>query len=218
MNCWTKNTNSTPIMLLSVRGVIIEDYLILHYDISYILFAYMYIIYAWAGGSVIGSKPPTCLNKCMNCKPCMATLVVPNNQKRIKGRILESFRGDQDDDDTYYLLTWKCQCGNKLFQPWFNIIHSNTICHKLLFLYIFMNQERYAWLRTGEVKNCFLLCITIKKLSFLFKFNYICLNFFFICDFLLQFSSLIELENSFWVAHVVQLDPFTNKFSHPLVN
>ncbi|TKY64563.1 EPIDERMAL PATTERNING FACTOR protein 8 [Spatholobus suberectus] len=62
--------------------------------------------------TVIGSKPPACVNKCMNCRPCMATLVVPNHQKR-KGFKVSS-RGD---DDTYYLLSWKCKCGDKLFQP-----------------------------------------------------------------------------------------------------
>ncbi|KAG5000853.1 hypothetical protein AAZX31_08G209300 [Glycine max] len=62
---------------------------------------------------VIGSKPPACVNKCKSCRPCMATLVVPNHQKRKKGFKVSS-RGD---DDTYYLLSWKCKCGNKLFQP-----------------------------------------------------------------------------------------------------
>lgn len=63
---------------------------------------------------VIGSKPPACVNKCKSCRPCMATLVVPNHQKRKK-----SFRvfSHGDDDDTYYLLSWKCKCGDKLFQP-----------------------------------------------------------------------------------------------------
>ncbi|KAL2625000.1 hypothetical protein GLYMA_07G030700v4 [Glycine max] len=61
---------------------------------------------------VIGSKPPACVNKCKSCRPCMATLVVPNHQKR-KGFKVSS-RGD---DDTYYLLSWKCKCGDKLFQP-----------------------------------------------------------------------------------------------------
>lgn len=62
--------------------------------------------------SKIGSKPPACVNKCRNCRPCMATLVVPNHQKN-KGFKVSS-RGD---DDTYYLLSWKCKCGDKLFQP-----------------------------------------------------------------------------------------------------
>ncbi|KAL9304520.1 hypothetical protein ACSQ67_021783 [Phaseolus vulgaris] len=63
--------------------------------------------------TVIGSKPPACMNKCKSCRPCMATLVVPNHQKRKKGFKVFS-RGD---DDTYYLLSWKCKCGDKLFQP-----------------------------------------------------------------------------------------------------
>ncbi|KAI4355744.1 hypothetical protein L6164_004489 [Bauhinia variegata] len=74
-----------------------------------------------AGGSVvlseeskkvIGSKPPACVNKCSNCRPCMATLVVPNHQR--KGFKKVSSHGE---DDGYYLLSWKCRCGNKLFQP-----------------------------------------------------------------------------------------------------
>ncbi|KAJ1379208.1 Epidermal patterning factor protein [Sesbania bispinosa] len=60
---------------------------------------------------VIGSKPPACVNKCMNCRPCMATVVVPNHQR--KGFKVLS----HGDDDRYYLLSWKCRCGDKLFQP-----------------------------------------------------------------------------------------------------
>lgn len=60
----------------------------------------------------IGSRPPACVNKCKNCRPCRATLVVPNHQKR-KGFKVSS----HGDDDTYYLLSWKCSCGDKLFHP-----------------------------------------------------------------------------------------------------
>ncbi|XP_054780352.1 EPIDERMAL PATTERNING FACTOR-like protein 8 [Prosopis cineraria] len=63
---------------------------------------------------VIGSRPPACVNKCKKCRPCMATLVVPHHQTN-KGF---SLRGvPPGDDDPYYLLSWKCMCGNKLFQP-----------------------------------------------------------------------------------------------------
>ncbi|GMI93902.1 epidermal patterning factor like 8 [Hibiscus trionum] len=63
---------------------------------------------------VLGSKPPGCVNKCLSCRPCMATLVIPstkwkNNFKKVM------YRGDEDD--SYYLLAWKCKCGDKLFQP-----------------------------------------------------------------------------------------------------
>ncbi|KAK2974405.1 hypothetical protein RJ640_021261 [Escallonia rubra] len=61
---------------------------------------------------VLGSRPPGCVNKCMNCRPCVATLVIPPHQR--KGFVASSRGGD---DTTYYLLSWKCRCGNKLFQP-----------------------------------------------------------------------------------------------------
>lgn len=71
---------------------------------------------------VIGSKPPSCMHKCMRCRPCLATLVAPDHQKRKsyinsnKGLLFKVWsRGE--DDDPYYLLSWKCTCGNKLFQP-----------------------------------------------------------------------------------------------------
>lgn len=83
---------------------------------------WMNCMYVWAAGGIsvmletkeIGSRPPACVNKCMKCRPCMATLVIPNHQKRKGAFKLAS----HEDDDTYYLLTWKCRCGNKMFQPW----------------------------------------------------------------------------------------------------
>ena len=62
---------------------------------------------------VIGSRPPACVNKCHKCRPCMATLVVPHNKK--KGFSLKVV--SPGEDDPYYLLSWKCTCGHKLFQP-----------------------------------------------------------------------------------------------------
>ncbi|CAL0324162.1 unnamed protein product [Lupinus luteus] len=61
---------------------------------------------------VIGSKPPACVNKCMKCRPCMATVVVPNHHQKKGFKVLS-----HGEDDRYYLLSWKCRCGNKLFQP-----------------------------------------------------------------------------------------------------
>jgi len=59
---------------------------------------------------VLGSKPPGCVNKCLNCRPCMATLVIPHERNGFSAKT----RGE---DDSYYLLSWKCRCGNKLYQP-----------------------------------------------------------------------------------------------------
>ncbi|KAG6429968.1 hypothetical protein SASPL_108027 [Salvia splendens] len=61
---------------------------------------------------VLGSRPPACVNRCMSCRPCEATLVIPPHQKASYGA--SSHRGG---DDSYYLLSWKCRCGNKLYQP-----------------------------------------------------------------------------------------------------
>ncbi|EPS65582.1 hypothetical protein M569_09198, partial [Genlisea aurea] len=59
----------------------------------------------------LGSRPPGCVNKCMSCRPCEAILVIPPRADRISS---SSSRGD---DDSYYLLAWKCRCGNKLYLP-----------------------------------------------------------------------------------------------------
>ncbi|KAL1551391.1 EPIDERMAL PATTERNING FACTOR-like protein 6 [Salvia divinorum] len=61
---------------------------------------------------VLGSRPPACVNRCMSCRPCEATLVIPPHQRASYGA--SSHRGG---DDSYYLLSWKCRCGNKLYQP-----------------------------------------------------------------------------------------------------
>ncbi|KAL5065112.1 hypothetical protein RYX36_026849 [Vicia faba] len=63
---------------------------------------------------VLGSRPPRCVNKCLSCKPCIAVLVISPHHKvgHIDKAIIEG-----EKDEGYYLLSWKCKCGNKLFQP-----------------------------------------------------------------------------------------------------
>ncbi|XP_050213694.1 EPIDERMAL PATTERNING FACTOR-like protein 8 isoform X2 [Mercurialis annua] len=56
---------------------------------------------------VLGSRPPQCSNRCFNCRPCMAALVSPPHHKMLSSR----------GDETYYLLAWKCRCGDKYFHP-----------------------------------------------------------------------------------------------------
>ncbi|GAB4828276.1 hypothetical protein Ancab_035189 [Ancistrocladus abbreviatus] len=60
---------------------------------------------------VLGSRPPRCINRCMSCRPCMAVLVIPPHKKK-KATI-----NVPQDEETYYLLSWKCRCKNKLYQP-----------------------------------------------------------------------------------------------------
>ncbi|XP_057458994.1 EPIDERMAL PATTERNING FACTOR-like protein 1 [Lotus japonicus] len=64
---------------------------------------------------VIGSKPPACANKCMKCRPCMPTVVIPKRQSKFKSFKVSTTQGEEDD--SYYLLSWKCRCGDKFFQP-----------------------------------------------------------------------------------------------------
>ncbi|KAL0319144.1 UNVERIFIED_CONTAM: EPIDERMAL PATTERNING FACTOR-like protein 2 [Sesamum angustifolium] len=66
---------------------------------------------------VLGSRPPACVNKCKSCKPCEATLVIPPHQSsRIENANYQQLSSHREDD-SYYLLSWKCRCGNKLYQP-----------------------------------------------------------------------------------------------------
>ncbi|RWW27981.1 hypothetical protein GW17_00007558 [Ensete ventricosum] len=59
---------------------------------------------------VLGSRPPSCMNKCSSCSPCMATLVAFPRERSFSAL-------GHEEDDGYYLLAWKCQCDNKLYQP-----------------------------------------------------------------------------------------------------
>ena len=60
---------------------------------------------------VLGSTPPRCVNKCLSCKPCSAALVTsPHHRKE--------FQASFQRDESYYLLSWKCKCKGKYFQPW----------------------------------------------------------------------------------------------------
>ncbi|CAO2815260.1 unnamed protein product [Amaranthus hypochondriacus] len=64
---------------------------------------------------VLGSRPPKCVNKCLSCNPCMAKLISPpRNQMKEQ---TSNYDYGANNHDNYYLLAWKCQCGNKFFQP-----------------------------------------------------------------------------------------------------
>ncbi|KAD2806164.1 hypothetical protein R6Q59_028844 [Mikania micrantha] len=63
---------------------------------------------------ILGSRPPRCVNRCVNCSPCEATLVIPAHPNSIKSI---DYRHQSHWEDNYYLLSWKCKCGDKLFQP-----------------------------------------------------------------------------------------------------
>ncbi|XXG47898.1 hypothetical protein AAC387_Pa02g2465 [Persea americana] len=60
---------------------------------------------------VLGSRPPQCINKCLSCSPCKATLVIPPHRSK------STVQAKEEKDEGYYLLSWKCRCGDQLFQP-----------------------------------------------------------------------------------------------------
>ncbi|XP_060206549.1 EPIDERMAL PATTERNING FACTOR-like protein 8 [Lycium barbarum] len=63
---------------------------------------------------MIGSRPPGCVNKCMTCQPCKATLVISPS---LKNKGPNNTDPSKRQDDTYYLLSWKCRCRDQIFQP-----------------------------------------------------------------------------------------------------
>ncbi|XP_056683626.1 EPIDERMAL PATTERNING FACTOR-like protein 2 [Spinacia oleracea] len=77
--------------------------------------------------TVLGSRPPNCMNKCSGCHPCVAALVVTykGSSDELRDAISPtsyigyeptSYDGYEDNNhDSYYLVEWKCKCGNKLF-------------------------------------------------------------------------------------------------------
>ncbi|PQQ07821.1 hypothetical protein Pyn_11308 [Prunus yedoensis var. nudiflora] len=62
---------------------------------------------------VLGSKPPGCVNRCVGCIPCTPTQVVSPPDKNNNLKATNTNQGDEG----YYLLSWKCKCRNKLFEP-----------------------------------------------------------------------------------------------------
>ncbi|KAF7849082.1 hypothetical protein BT93_L1263 [Corymbia citriodora subsp. variegata] len=65
---------------------------------------------------MVGSRPPICVNRCLSCRPCMATLVI-HPPAGVGGKAEDAGASSHEGSGSYYLLTWKCKCGNKLFQP-----------------------------------------------------------------------------------------------------
>ncbi|XP_019157937.1 PREDICTED: EPIDERMAL PATTERNING FACTOR-like protein 8 [Ipomoea nil] len=69
---------------------------------------------------VLGSSPPKCVGRCMGCRPCVAALVIPPHDDKYGFRRPSSSSASSSSgagDESYYLLSWKCRCGNKYFQP-----------------------------------------------------------------------------------------------------
>ncbi|ESQ27042.1 hypothetical protein EUTSA_v10019808mg [Eutrema salsugineum] len=58
--------------------------------------------------SVLGSEPPVCAKKCLNCKPCLPYLFDIHDG---------AHNDDDDDSEPYYPVRWMCRCRDQLFEP-----------------------------------------------------------------------------------------------------
>ncbi|KAH1079992.1 hypothetical protein J1N35_019753 [Gossypium stocksii] len=70
----------------------------------------------------IGSRPPRCERRCSTCGHCEAIQVPTNPQLRIQNKPSSTSVSDvayarRDDSSNYKPLSWKCKCGNFIFNP-----------------------------------------------------------------------------------------------------
>ncbi|XP_041016593.1 EPIDERMAL PATTERNING FACTOR-like protein 2 [Juglans microcarpa x Juglans regia] len=70
----------------------------------------------------IGSRPPRCESRCSSCGHCEAIQVPANPQVKNGNRNFSRVsnaaayaRGD--DSSNYKPISWKCKCGNLIFNP-----------------------------------------------------------------------------------------------------
>lgn len=84
----------------------------------------------------IGSKPPRCETRCRFCGHCEA-IQVPTNPRALNGNNINlstvatiSYDRRQDNSN-YKPMSWKCKCGNIIFNPWLHFFHN--------VVYLYMN-------------------------------------------------------------------------------
>lgn len=76
----------------------------------------------------IGSKPPRCEGRCSWCGHCEAIQVPTNPQMQKLGKKMNKSsrasstiaaygRGDDSSTANYKPMSWKCKCGNFIFNP-----------------------------------------------------------------------------------------------------
>ncbi|KAJ1414579.1 Epidermal patterning factor protein [Sesbania bispinosa] len=70
----------------------------------------------------IGSRPPRCEKRCRSCGHCEA-IQVPTNPLVQNGKInastvsIMAYYARRDDSSNYKPMSWKCKCGNLIFNP-----------------------------------------------------------------------------------------------------
>lgn len=78
--------------------------------------------------SMIGSRPPKCERMCSSCRNC-EPVQVPVTTRAVGHRAshfsaIAYSKGD--DISNYKPISWKCKCGNLIFNPW--LIEQNICC------------------------------------------------------------------------------------------
>ncbi|XVE70263.1 hypothetical protein DITRI_Ditri10aG0058300 [Diplodiscus trichospermus] len=73
--------------------------------------------------SLIGSRPPRCERRCSSCPRCEAiqvpvTTQSQNRRSRQFSAAMFSISDSRGDDiSNYKPMSWKCKCGNMIFNP-----------------------------------------------------------------------------------------------------
>ncbi|KAL4366234.1 hypothetical protein GQ457_05G008000 [Hibiscus cannabinus] len=70
----------------------------------------------------IGSRPPRCERRCSSCGHCEAIQVPVDPQLRDGNKNIAAFNFDAAyargvDSSNYKPMSWKCKCGNFIFNP-----------------------------------------------------------------------------------------------------
>ncbi|CAK9180089.1 unnamed protein product [Ilex paraguariensis] len=69
----------------------------------------------------IGSRPPRCEKRCSSCGHCEAIQIPTNPPKKSGNRNSSTVStiayAGGDDNSNYKPMSWKCKCGNFIFNP-----------------------------------------------------------------------------------------------------
>ncbi|TKY55578.1 EPIDERMAL PATTERNING FACTOR protein 2 [Spatholobus suberectus] len=69
----------------------------------------------------IGSRPPKCERRCRSCGHCEAIQVPTNPQEQNRKKNSSKFStiayARVGDNSNYKPMSWKCKCGNLIFNP-----------------------------------------------------------------------------------------------------
>ncbi|XP_051143989.1 EPIDERMAL PATTERNING FACTOR-like protein 1 [Andrographis paniculata] len=70
------------------------------------------------GKARLGSAPPSCHNKCNQCRPCAAVQepTIPGRRRAEPSSLSES-PPDVNRCSNYKPLGWKCRCGGRFYNP-----------------------------------------------------------------------------------------------------